>query len=649
MEVSQLHTAPATGWAKAQASNDQLTRQIISIVESSAEPKPTRQDNYSHVNLLAALQFARRTMPGHLLSNNTMRSTRRSVRLSVDSNALRPTAAALQPEPRRFSFNDDLLMRPVLKLMSEPETPVKQDPPADDSKDPEYHQSSPPSVSVSPLPPIKRERRPAVRSRRRGIYEHARPSVAPVPEDNLIATSPRSRMQLWCPELEQLAHPNTCVEPDVEPDVLPPRSTLVKNHLSQTADVLDDTADAFEQMMTSMRSFEESCAQTNPVPPPSPPLRPSTRPQSQRCNRQCAITQQFQRRKTRSASLPTRPVVSKEGSRSTRRFSERKVSIPVREIAPEAPTAQPCRLVGAAAHQAESGRVSIQETETFDLGNSRVQGCMMSRRGGQRKPNQDAGMMCVSQCGSRGIFAVCDGHGPFGHKVADRSMELLAAQCTQNSSKPVVDMVEAVEAELSSHRHTVVHSGVTCCVVELTDSGLLCANVGNCRAIFVKTGPRVTTKGKGSGRATSSGNPNDYGFEELSRDHTAKHPDELDRLEEDGFAPDENGTIWSESIGWNFTRSLGDSVGKRCGLSAVPEVTELELNGEAASGFLIIASDGVFDFVANEGIVQIIHCMEDSDLASICRSILNTALVACKQDDANCVDDITITVVRING
>ena len=41
-----------------------------------------------------------------------------------------------------------------------------------------------------------------------------------------------------------------------------------------------------------------------------------------------------------------------------------------------------------------------------------------------------------------------------------------------------------------------------------------------------------------------------------------------------GAAADSGGRLWSpdKSMGWNFTRSIGDVTGKQCGLSPEPEM-----------------------------------------------------------------------------
>ena len=98
--------------------------------------------------------------------------------------------------------------------------------------------------------------------------------------------------------------------------------------------------------------------------------------------------------------------------------------------------------------------------------------------------------------------------------------------------------------------------------------------------------------------------------------------------------------------GCAFTRSLGDSIAKELGVSAEPELTHLDLsNGKTKC--IIIASDGVFEFVTNDEVVDI--CEEfypDCDRASKEIVKLSYNKWAIEDDRA---DDVTVIVAYVNS
>ena len=59
-----------------------------------------------------------------------------------------------------------------------------------------------------------------------------------------------------------------------------------------------------------------------------------------------------------------------------------------------------------------------------------------------------------------------------------------------------------------------------------------------------------------------------------------------------------------EKPGCAFTRSLGDAVAEEIGVFAEPEVLVWQLTNK--DKFVVIASDGVFEFLTSQNVVDII-------------------------------------------
>lgn len=75
-------------------------------------------------------------------------------------------------------------------------------------------------------------------------------------------------------------------------------------------------------------------------------------------------------------------------------------------------------------------------------------------------------------------------------------------------------------------------------------------------------------------------------------------------MEDDGDPP----RLWLPNAmfpGTAFTRSIGDSVAERIGVVAVPEICLKRLSGR--SKFAVIASDGVFEFLASQNVADILN------------------------------------------
>jgi len=66
--------------------------------------------------------------------------------------------------------------------------------------------------------------------------------------------------------------------------------------------------------------------------------------------------------------------------------------------------------------------------------------------------------------------------------------------------------------------------------------------------------------------------------------------------------------VWDSTLerpGCAFSRSVGDAVAKKVGVTAEPEILEWELSPK--DKFAVIASDGVFEFITSQHVVDMIN------------------------------------------
>lgn len=115
-----------------------------------------------------------------------------------------------------------------------------------------------------------------------------------------------------------------------------------------------------------------------------------------------------------------------------------------------------------------------------------------------------------------------------------------------------------------------------------------------------------------------------------------------DNIDEQGNPP----RVWSPNgnfPGSAFTRSLGDAYAKSCGVIASPEFTIQKLTPK--DKFLIIASDGVFEFLTNNMICDLIS--NNLDPKDACDTIVKSAYDKWIENEIR-TDDISIIIIRID-
>lgn len=250
------------------------------------------------------------------------------------------------------------------------------------------------------------------------------------------------------------------------------------------------------------------------------------------------------------------------------------------------------------------------------------------------KVNQDSfiAMPHLAEYRRTHFFAVCDGHGLNGKEVSDYVKRQLSSAVEREikgifdmakTEQRVVDSNEVKDALAKSFEITnrslyndsgidVYFSGTTCVSVLIVGNKIFCANVGDSRAVLARDSSTTST-GVGDKKVGA-------GFQAipLNRDHKASEPDEEQRILMNGGRieafKDQNGRyvgpqrVWHlhENIpGLAMSRSFGDHCAAEVGVIADPEVLEMNLCEQ--DKYLIIASDGVWEFLSNEEVIKIVE------------------------------------------
>mmetsp|Transcript_35411 Transcript_35411/g.77332 ORF Transcript_35411/g.77332 Transcript_35411/m.77332 type:complete len:1057 (-) Transcript_35411:770-3940(-) len=277
------------------------------------------------------------------------------------------------------------------------------------------------------------------------------------------------------------------------------------------------------------------------------------------------------------------------------------------------------------------------------------------------KPNQDCFCVHTSFGGDPNchFFGVFDGHGEHGTACSqfarDRVVQNLlkdpkfAQDPSESYSKSFVD----ANAQLHRHHIDDSMSGTTAIALCIRGKQISVANVGDSRA----------TSGIWNGRKLIA--------MDLSTDQTPFRQDECDRVKKCGARvltldqleglkdptvqcwgneEDDDGDpprLWTQTgmyPGTAFTRSIGDSAAERIGVYAEPECSVKEITPETS--YLVVASDGVFEFLSSQAVLDMVSKFDDVQEA--CNALVAESYRLWLQYETR-TDDITIAIIKING
>ena len=286
--------------------------------------------------------------------------------------------------------------------------------------------------------------------------------------------------------------------------------------------------------------------------------------------------------------------------------------------------------------------------------------------------NQDA--YCALPNGfasSRGGFlAVFDGHGPVGHLVSRYCKDRIPARLIadghsratlmENPRRALEAAFRGVNAELNSiDGLDVEYSGTTAVALHIYGRLITCGWVGDSRAVLGRENLET-------GRIEAVA---------LTCDHKPELPAERRRIEAmDGRVArlmrraDENGSfrggpnspgvgehgegpfrVWMKNLwvpGLSMSRSLGDSIAHRVGVTPEPEIRTHEVVEN--DRFIVVATDGIWEFVSNEEAVAIVAACDAPEEAAT--TLAREAFKRWKQrNDGEIIDDITVLVATLRN
>lgn len=260
-------------------------------------------------------------------------------------------------------------------------------------------------------------------------------------------------------------------------------------------------------------------------------------------------------------------------------------------------------------------------------------------------PNQDN----FSYYKSKGyeFYSVQDGHGPGGHHVSFRGVRTLALFVTRSKHFPS-DMKAAIKEGYASCNQDIVLDAMIG-GFDVQVSGCACT-------LLVRQGSRLWLSHAGDSRIVV-GSLGSSSIVMETADHKPTDPAERTRLEACGsevqtFSFDHNVKIsrvfvkGTDYPGLCMSRSLGDQSVKNHGVTPHPEV--LEFIGIPGKTFVLLASDGVWEFVPSALVCSSLSRKLEVEGKEKCVArIVTESRKRWRQNEGTYCDDITAFLILL--
>ena len=250
------------------------------------------------------------------------------------------------------------------------------------------------------------------------------------------------------------------------------------------------------------------------------------------------------------------------------------------------------------------------------------------------------------------FIGVCDGHGLVGHDVSKFLINNLPKNLNKElkkTNKYIADrktlystmkqvFVNTNKDLCKNPNIDTQFSGSTCVTIILTKNKIISANAGDSRAVM--------------GRYIND----EWINIDLSHDQKPNNPGEKERIIAHGGRieayKDENGgdfgppRVWlkyEDVPGLAMSRSFGDEVAASVGTISEPEIEEYDITKD--DKFIIIASDGIWEFISSKECVNLIKDFYiKKDLKGCLKFLLNESSKRWIKEE-EVIDDITAVLI----
>ena len=250
------------------------------------------------------------------------------------------------------------------------------------------------------------------------------------------------------------------------------------------------------------------------------------------------------------------------------------------------------------------------------------------------------------------FYGVCDGHGPFGHLVSNfikNNLPIILYQKLKSNIydnnnllyNAIKDSFLQINYQLNYNSNIDINfSGSTCISVLFSYNQIITANVGDSRAI---RGQYISKNKK-------------WIYEVLSKDHKPEEKEEYLRIkkyngiihpylnEDKEFIGPQRVWIKNKNIpGLGISRAFGDKAFSSVGVISIPEIFFFKHN--INDKFIVIASDGLWMYVSNQEIVEIVGKYYESFNSDQAIEELYILAKSRFEENDDYIDDISIIIL----
>ena len=314
----------------------------------------------------------------------------------------------------------------------------------------------------------------------------------------------------------------------------------------------------------------------------------------------------------------------------------------------------------------KSDKKKIVQFSTIKYLKSTKSTSVAGKDSGKKKVNQDSYISEINVNGilNFNVFGVLDGHGVNGHLASQFVKRYILnriknLEIVKNSGKPIEiynylkeerykiinDIFTDADIQIQKQNFDCDLSGTTCTLVIQLEEHIICANAGDSRAILVfnEKEDELLENTK---------------IYLLSYDSKPQNPKEKKRIIEHGGLvlqdlnefrkPEGPFRVWIKGEhypGISLSRSIGDIDAKKIGVIPNPEIIEYNLNPK--SKYMIICSDGIWEYITNEQAMIIGNKYYlKNDPLGLCKELTEKSNeIWMKESEDGDVDDITVVAV----
>ena len=278
---------------------------------------------------------------------------------------------------------------------------------------------------------------------------------------------------------------------------------------------------------------------------------------------------------------------------------------------------------------------------------------------GFQKINQDSYLILpnINDHKDFNIFCIFDGHGSEGQFISsfvskyfsnffkkdeklnskknNKNLDNINYILQENNFSLIKNLFQKAENELSKNKKINTNfSGTTCTLLIQIGDRIICANVGDSKAIMIKSYERII---------------------QISKDHKPYLPEESSRILKNGgeiYQTEEFNDkigpfrIWLKGEkypGIDISRSIGDSIATKLGVISTPDIAEKYIDNGIK--FIVMMTKGVCEYLTYKEIMDIVFPFyHKKDPKGACQSIVYIASKLWNEEDI-VVDDLTVIVI----